>query len=61
MFERAFAMFAPFARPGGGPATPGAAGEGEKTPPSTDEIDELKKQMEEMQKRINRLGSDENK
>ena len=61
MFERAFAMFAPFARPGGGAATPGAASEGEKPPPSTDEIDELKKQMEEMQKRINRLGSDENK
>src|SRR5215470_3536071 len=34
MFERAFAMFAPFARPGGGQAASGATNEGEKTPSS---------------------------
>ena len=65
MFERAFAMFAPFARAGGAgqpsstaaPGTP-ASGESEKAPPSTDELDELKRQMDEMQKRINRMGGD---
>jgi polyhydroxyalkanoate synthesis repressor PhaR len=62
MFERAVAMFAPFARPqgsGGGGTTPGeaekpAAGGGS-------EIDELKRQMEEMQRRPQRLGGDGDK
>jgi len=47
MFEKTFAMFAPFAR-------------GEKTgdkAKSSDDIDELKKQLEEMQKRIDKLGN----
>jgi len=63
MFERAFAMFAPFGRrPGQGagqgnaetdkPAQPGAATNG-------DEIDDLKRQMEEMQKRLDRLSQKE--
>jgi polyhydroxyalkanoate synthesis repressor PhaR len=62
MFERTFAMFAPpFAR---GQAASGAAasGGGESDKPSekpSDDIDELKRQMEEMQKRLNRLGSKE--
>jgi polyhydroxyalkanoate synthesis repressor PhaR len=53
MFERAFAMFMPFARreaqnadAGKMPATSGGAGE----------IDDLKRQLEEMQKRIEKLG-----
>jgi polyhydroxyalkanoate synthesis regulator protein len=56
MFERAFAMFAPF---GGRPATSaGAAATSEpgKTPASGDEIEDLKKQMDEMQKKISRLS-----
>ena len=62
MFERTFAMFAPpFAR---GQAAAGAAASGgsESDKPSekpADDIDELKRQMEEMQKRLNRLGSKE--
>ena len=59
MFERAFAMFAPFGRrPGQGnseaekPAQSGSAGGG-------DEIDDLKRQMEEMQKRLDRLSQKE--
>jgi polyhydroxyalkanoate synthesis regulator protein len=62
MFERTFAMFAPpFAR---GQAASGtaASGGGEGDKPSekpADDIDELKRQMEEMQKRLNRLGSKE--
>src|SRR6187431_1287390 len=64
MFERAFAMFAPFARPGGVPGAPQpgpgpvgtAASEPEKPARSTEELDELKRQMDEMQKRIERLG-----
>jgi polyhydroxyalkanoate synthesis regulator protein len=53
MFERAFAMFTPFAkREGQGAAEP------EKTPPRPsggEEIDDLKRQMGEMQKRLDRL------
>jgi polyhydroxyalkanoate synthesis repressor PhaR len=47
MFERAFAMFAPFAR------REGAAAELEKKPAS--EIDELKRRLNEMQKRLDGL------
>jgi len=53
-FERAFSMFVPFGRnpPGGAPepekpASPKASGS---------ELDELRRQMEEMQKQLNRLG-----
>lgn len=64
MFERAFAMFAPFARQGdkagqpdktegtdkpGTPEKPASASGGE-------EITDLKRQMEEMQKRLDRLS-----
>jgi polyhydroxyalkanoate synthesis regulator protein len=56
MFERAFAMFTPFAR------REGQAGEPDKPPlqsgggEGTGEIDDLKRQMEEMQKRLDRLS-----
>jgi len=54
MFERAFAMFAPFAR------REGQAAEAAKAGPRSDgggvEIDDLKRQMEEMQKRLDRLS-----
>jgi polyhydroxyalkanoate synthesis repressor PhaR len=53
IFERAFAMFTPFAR------REGQAGETEKSaarPGGGDEIEELKRQMEEMQKRLERLS-----
>src|SRR5262245_7470017 len=57
MFQRAFAMFTPFAkREGQGSDAPprpaSASGTG-----GTDEIDDLKRQMEEMQKRLDRLGN----
>ncbi len=51
MFERTFAMFAPFARQSGASAEddkPSAKGSGD--------IDELKRQMEEMQRRLDRLS-----
>ena len=54
MFERAFAMFTPFARREGQAAAEpdkGAAQGG-----GTAEIDDLKRQMEEMQKRLDRLS-----
>jgi polyhydroxyalkanoate synthesis repressor PhaR len=55
MFQRTFgAMFAPFARREGQPAG-SAAAEPEKPAPSNDTIDEMRKQMEEMQKRLDRL------
>jgi polyhydroxyalkanoate synthesis repressor PhaR len=58
MFERAFAMFTPFAR------RDGPAAGADKSPPSSGtgsgsgsgEIDDLKRQMEEMQKRLDRLS-----
>ena len=54
MFERAFAMFAPFARresqDGGEAAEPG------KTAKPSGDIDDLKRQLEEMQKKVDRLG-----
>ena len=60
MFERTFAMFAPFAgrggQPGGGndaPKDPKAAGGGSG---GSGEIDTLKRQLEEMQKRLDKLS-----
>ena len=50
MFERAFTMFAPFARKEN-------SEDGEKPPPRGGaEIDDLKRQLDEMQKRLDRLG-----
>jgi len=51
MFERAFTMFAPF------PRKETQEGEGEKPGPrGSGEIDDLKRQLDEMQKRLDRLG-----
>lgn len=52
MFEKTFAMFTPFARGQANPAP-------EKPPQrsGSSEMDELKRQLEEMQKRIDRLSS----
>jgi polyhydroxyalkanoate synthesis repressor PhaR len=51
MFERTFAMFTPFARRESG----GAPIEGEKSAAKPDEIDALKRQLEDMQKKVDRL------
>jgi len=57
MFERTFAMFAPpFARREGQPA---AADKSSPRPADGGEIEDLKRQMEDMQKRLDRLGSPE--
>jgi len=53
MFERAFTMFAPFARREGGEA----AAEVEKTPAKAGDIDDLKRQLDEMQRKIDKLGT----
>lgn len=51
MFEKTFAMFAPpFAR-GGKPA-----GEAAEKPAATGGVDELKQQLDEMQKKLDKLG-----
>ena len=56
MFERAFSMFAPFGRGPNGPA----ASEPEKPArPAGEELDDIRRQMEEMQKRLDRLGGKE--
>jgi polyhydroxyalkanoate synthesis repressor PhaR len=59
MFERAFAMFTPFAR-----REQQAASEAEKphaAKPGGDEIDGLKRQVDEMQKRLDRLSEKDHK
>jgi polyhydroxyalkanoate synthesis repressor PhaR len=58
MFERTFAMFAPFARREG---TAAAAEPGKASARAADggEIEDLKRQMEDMQKRLDRLGNPE--
>jgi polyhydroxyalkanoate synthesis repressor PhaR len=63
MFERAFSMFAPFPRrdaPGGEPhkASEPSPAETQKpaAEPTGDEIDDLKRQLEEVQKRLNKLS-----
>jgi polyhydroxyalkanoate synthesis repressor PhaR len=59
MFERTFAMFAPFARKSGEAGPAGEAGtepSKESKPTGGGDIDDLKRQMEEMQRRLDRLG-----
>jgi polyhydroxyalkanoate synthesis repressor PhaR len=54
MFERAFAMFTPFARREG--QGEGGAAEADKSPPKGGDIDDLKRQLEEMQRKVEKLG-----
>jgi polyhydroxyalkanoate synthesis repressor PhaR len=56
MFQRAFTMFTPFAARAEGQGEEEAAVSIE---PSADEIDDLKRQLEEMQKRLDRLSAAE--
>jgi polyhydroxyalkanoate synthesis repressor PhaR len=62
MFERAFAMFAPFGRRSGQVGTEADKSVQSAQPDGSngaDEIDDLKRQMEEMQKRLDRLSQKE--
>ena len=59
MFERSFSMFAPFGRQPNSAGAAAAPEPGKSPPPGSDEIEDLKKQMEEMQKRISRLTEKE--
>ena len=57
MFERAFAMFTPFAkRDAQARPTPTKAEKATPRAGGGEEIDDLKRQMEEMQKRLDRLS-----
>jgi polyhydroxyalkanoate synthesis regulator protein len=61
MFERTFSMFKPFAAPRTGVA---AASEPEKAPePAAEEdnIDELRRQMKDMQDRLERMSKEPKK
>jgi polyhydroxyalkanoate synthesis regulator protein len=51
MFEKTFAMFAPFARGQSKPV--------EKPQGSSGEMDDLKRQLDEMKKRLDKLGGKE--
>jgi polyhydroxyalkanoate synthesis repressor PhaR len=52
MFERAFAMFAPFARRESGGSE---GGEAEKSLGKSGDIDDLKRQLDEMKRKVDRL------
>jgi polyhydroxyalkanoate synthesis repressor PhaR len=54
MFERAFTMFAPFARRETQDGE--AEGDAAKAPAKTGDIDDLKRQLDEMQKKVDRLS-----
>jgi polyhydroxyalkanoate synthesis repressor PhaR len=54
MFEKTFAMFAPFARGQNKPSDDKPEGGG-----SSGEMDELKRQLDEMQKRLDKIGGKE--
>jgi polyhydroxyalkanoate synthesis repressor PhaR len=56
MFERAFAMFTPFAKREGAAAEPDPSDKGTARAESSGDINELKRQMEEMQKRLDKLS-----
>jgi polyhydroxyalkanoate synthesis repressor PhaR len=63
MFQRAFTMFTPFAKreaQAESERQQRAAAGGSTGGGGTDEIDDLKRQMEEMQKRLDRLGNKDN-
>jgi polyhydroxyalkanoate synthesis repressor PhaR len=57
MFERAFAMFTPFARREA--ASAGAAPGPDKPGANSGEIDDLKRQLDEMQRKVDRLTDKE--
>ena len=59
MFQRAFAMFTPFAN--AKRETQASDTDKQQRPSGGDEIGDLKRQMEEMQKRLDRLGNNNNK
>ena len=60
MFERTFSMFAPFARQGQSSESAAEPDTGSKpaagSPAAGGDIDDLKRQIDEMQKRIDRIG-----
>jgi len=56
MFQRAFSMFPGF---GSAASTGASSGEGEKPQRPSGEIDDLKRQLSEMQKRLDRLTDDD--
>jgi polyhydroxyalkanoate synthesis regulator protein len=55
MFERTFAMFAPFARREGQAGGEGEAEVGKALAGKGGDIDDLKRQLEDMQKKVDRL------
>ncbi len=54
MFQRAFSMFTPFARRDDGSAAPE-----EKSASSGSDLDELRRQLSDMQKKVDKLGGGE--
>ena len=56
MFQKTFSMFTPFGRPAGKEPAPGASSEPGKPATSSEDIDVLKRQIEEMQRKIDKIS-----
>ncbi len=56
MFQKTFSMFTPFARPATKEPSPGPSNEPGKPASSSDDIDALKRQIEEMQRKIDKIS-----
>jgi polyhydroxyalkanoate synthesis repressor PhaR len=58
LFQQTFSMFKPFARSGGNSTDPAKASE---PPPEEDNIDDLRRQMKDMQDRLDRMSKEPKK
>jgi polyhydroxyalkanoate synthesis repressor PhaR len=56
LFQQTFAMFKPFVPPRGGAATPEPEKAPETAPETADTMDDLRRQMKEMQERLERMS-----
>jgi polyhydroxyalkanoate synthesis repressor PhaR len=61
LFQQTFSMFKPFVPPRGAPASTEPESEGEPPPPEADNIEELRRQMKEMQERLERMSKEPKK
>jgi polyhydroxyalkanoate synthesis repressor PhaR len=61
LFQQTFSMFKPFVPPRNGAAEPDKSTETSGSAPGEDNIDELRRQMKEMQERLDRMSSEPKK
>src|SRR5262249_31175347 len=61
MFERTFSMFKPFTTPRRTEVQPPAGATSEESPKSSDDMDTLRRQMKEMQDKLDRMSKEQDK